>query len=260
MYTLEGETGFTAVEDFQKTNPETVHAIDDIFSYPEDVYASFIAEADVDTDALDPLDLQSQHIAAMQAQRKGLLEALELLQVSENMRDPVMYFEGIASSFFDHCGPDRTVWSRAHISSELQTITDEQGNQHVEYAQVVRESAHTATFRRDSNQMLEPQIKGRIGCINGEPQFFELRSNLQQSKSGHEYHFYSSPRNGLEVFEVDLRRPNEPEKRRVEDKIERFTLLQALTVDLYDTVTNLQHENDRRVHSIVAREVYGPRM
>lgn len=260
MYTLEGEASFTAVEDFQKTNPETVHAIDDIFSYPEDVYASFVAEADVDTDTLDPLDLQSQHIATLQAQRKGLLEALELLQVSENMRNPVMYFEGITSSFFDHCGPDRTVWSRARMSSELRTVTDEQGNERQERVQVVHESAHTATFCRNDLKIIEPQIRGRIGCVDGEPKFFELRSSLQRSKSGHEYHFYSSPRNGLEVIEVDLRRPNYPEQRKIEDKIELFTLLQALTVDLYDTVTNLQHENDRRAHSIIARDVYGPRM
>lgn len=259
MYTLEGRVIAAEVEDFQQTNPETVHVIDDIFSYPDDVYASFVAEADVDTDILDPLDLQSQHIATMQAQRKGLLEALELLQVSENMRDPVMYFEGITSSFFDHCGPDRTVWSRAHISSELKTVTDEQGNQRQQKVDVVHESAHTATFCRNDLKILEPQIKGRIGCVDGEPRFFELRSSLQRSKSGHEYSFYSSPRKGLEVFEIDLRRPNQPEQRRVEDKIELFTLLQALTVDLYDTVTNLQHDNDRRAHSIIARDVYGPR-
>lgn len=260
MYTLEGRVSTAEVEDFQKTNPETVHAIDDIFSYPEDVYASFIAEADVDTDALDPLDLQSQHIAAMQAQRKGLLEALELLQASENMRDPVMYFEGITSSFFDHCGPGRTVWSRAHVSSELRLITDNQGNERQEKVDVVHESAHTATFCRNDLKIIEPQIKGRIGCVDGEPKFFELRSSLQRSKSGHEYHFYSSPQKGLEVFEVDLRRPNQPEQRRIEDKIERFTLLQALTVDLHDTVTNLQHDNDERARRIISLSVYGPRM
>lgn len=241
MYKLEGGVRATN-EEFYQINTETVQILGDIFSSPEDVYASFTAPQDVDLDHIDPLDLQAHHIAQMQAQRKSLLEALELLQVSENMRNPVMYFEGITSSFFDHCGRDRTVWSRA---SYIDTK--------------VVESAHTATFRRDQFGLAEPQMQGRIGYVDGQPEFFELATDLQRSRRGHAYRFYSSPKTGLTIHEYPVQGYKGGETRDITDKFERFTLLQALSVDMHAAVKAMKPENDHRVHRLVSLQVYGTR-
>jgi hypothetical protein len=258
MYAIEG--GQTTSVEFCKINPEIARDIDDIFSSPEEVYASFVTFGDVDPTTIDPLDLQAHHIAKLQTQRRDLLQDLHLIDTADSIRQPRMYFEAITSSFFDQCGQDRLLWGRARISDRG-----------------VAETAHTGTFRHDGEDIVEPEIRARITYVTPrdeyeerskagtlQPQFFELVTDLQNTKPGTRYRFYSSDHarggnDGLAIEEISNYGTNTATYTPVVDAIDRFTLLQALTVDLHASVSQIQHDKDVHARRILGVEVYGMR-
>lgn len=257
MYVAEG--GQSTSLEFYKINTGAAEDIDNILSNPQEVYASFVASRDVDVDTIDPLDLQSHQIAKLQMQRRDLLQELHLADVADSMRQPALYFEAITSSFFDQCGQDRLVWGRVRHSADG-----------------VVEVAHTGTFRRDQNGIIEPELRGRITYVtphNEErsqagvmlPQAYELVTDLHHAKPNTHYRFYTSDhsankaQNGLAIEEVTGYGTSEATYTPVTDVVDHFTLLQALTVDLYAAVTDVQHENDSRAKHVLAIEVYGAR-
>ncbi|MGF7229182.1 MAG: hypothetical protein ACQR33_04315 [Candidatus Saccharibacteria bacterium] len=259
MYVTEG--GATTSLEFCKINPEAARDIDDILANPEEVYASFLASQDVDLDTIDPLDLQAHTIAKLQLQRRTLLEELNLLDVADSMRAPRLYFEAITSSFFDQCGSDRLLWSRARITGSL-----------------VGETAHTGTFRSDHFGVIEPQIRGSITHVtpreeyearshNGAStrRYYELVTDLQSTRPDTRYRFYTSDASthsdasGLIIEELAQSGNEAPICTPITDTFDRFTLLQALTVDLHTSLGEIQHESDARARHALSVEVYGIR-
>ena len=226
---------------------EAASKIGSILCNREEVYESFLVP-----DVTDPLDLQATRIAELQEQRVDLLRELHLGEVAEVMRDPQIYFEGITLQFFEECGAERRVFGRARYVDE----------------DTIWQTAHTSTFRQDPySGVVEPEMQAKIGFrtreIDGiesnDPSYFQITTDLQNTKPGYIYIFSSTVEHGFTIAEkrkddYDGSKPTE-----VTDPIDRFTLLQALTVDMQASLHNLQPQNDMRARKLIAQRVYGHR-
>ena len=222
---------------------EAAGKIGSILCNREEVYMSFR-----EPDVLRPADLQHERIAELQVQRVDLLRQLHLGDVMEVMRDPQIYFEGITMQFFEECGPGRRVFDRGrYIDNET-----------------VAENAYTSTYRKDQNGIIEPEMRAQIGFTSREvdgiksndPQHFEITTDLQNTKPGFFYIFSSTVRDGFTIAEKRKDEYDGAKSTRITDPIDRFTLLQALTVDMTAALHNLQPESDARIRKIISNDVY----
>lgn len=228
-------------------DPVAAQQIGSILCNKEQVYQSFRVP-----DVISPTDLQQKRIAELQEQRVDLLRSLHLGDVAEAMRDPQIYFEGITLQFFEECGKGRREYSRAkYIDSHT-----------------IAEQAHTGTFRRDKLGTIEPEMLARIGfrsreddgIVSSDLSFFKVETDLQNTKPGYKYQFVSDSRGELEIFLLPKETFGTTEKpQAITDPVDRFTLLQALTVDMRSALGNLRHYEDARVKKILCQYVHGSR-
>lgn len=213
----------------------------------EEVYESFRMP-----DVIEPLDLQAARIAELQEQRVDLLRELHLGEVADVMRDPQIYFEGITLQFFEECGADRRIYSRA---------------QYVD-ADTISQRAHTSTFRQDPySGVVEPEMQAVIGfrsreiddIVSDDLSYFQITTDLQNTRPGYLYVFSSTVEDGFTIGEKKKDDYTGSKPVEITDPIDRFTLLQALTVDMQAALHNLQPDHDQRAKQILANQVYGTR-
>lgn len=230
-----------------RIDQEAASKIGSILCNKEEVYKSFCVP-----DVVNPLDLQAARIAELQTQRVDLLRELHLGEVAEVMRDPQIYFEGITMQFFEECGNERRIFTRAqYIDPET-----------------VAQRAHTSTFRRDPyTGIVEPEMQAVIGfrsreidgITSNDPTHFRITTDLQNTKPGYLYIFSSTVQDGFTIGEKRKDDYTGSSVEEVTDPMDRFTLLQALTVDMQAALHNLQPDHDQRAKQILANQVYGTR-
>ena len=97
------------------------------------------------------------------------------------------------------------------------------------------------------------------GIVSSDLTYFKVETDLQNTKPGYVYSFVSDSRGQLEISERLKDSRNAPKATPITDPIDRFTLLQALTVDMRAALGNLQHENDPRALKLLNNSVNGPR-
>jgi len=239
--------GAAEAPEITKIDHVAASKIGSILCSRQEVYESFRVH-----DVIDPLDLQATRIAELQEQRVDLLRELHLGEVADVMRDPQIYFEGITLQFFEECGAERRIFSRARYLDQ----------------DTLWQKAHTSTFRLDPySGIIEPEMQALIGFrtreIDGiqsdDPSYFQITTDLQNTKPGYLYIFSSTVENGFAIGEKRKDDYSGEKPTEVTDPVDRFTLLQALTVDMQAALHNRQPQNDMHARKLLAQQVYGPR-